>query len=187
MPPKYKFQKKEIVAAALDIARQKGLQAVTARAVGEELGSSSKVIFGLFENMEELHGAVIRSAYDEYLAFLTRHVETGQYPPYKAMGMAYISFATEEKALFKLLFMCDQKERGEISSPDFDRSVELIREANGLTREEATLMHLEMWVCVHGIAAMEATSFLALGEALISQILTDTYQGLCHRHRNREE
>ena len=31
MPPSVKFQKEEIVAAAMEIARQKGIEAVTAR------------------------------------------------------------------------------------------------------------------------------------------------------------
>lgn len=32
-------------------------------------------------------------------------MESGEYPPYKASGMAYIDFARREKHLFRLLFM----------------------------------------------------------------------------------
>ena len=60
---------------------------------------------------------------------------------------------------------------------DFEASVEMIMVANGISREYAELLHLEMWVCVHGIATMFATSFLELDEELISRILTDIYQG----------
>ncbi len=187
MPPKFKFTKMQIVAAALDIARQEGLCAVTARSVGQALDSSSKVIFSLFQNMEELQKEVIKAAYDRYLSFLQQDIDSGKYPPYKAMGMAYIRFAIEEKELFKLLFMCDRPESDEISGQDFDRSVEIIQEVNGISMEQATLMHMEMWVCVHGIATMHATSFLILEEDLISRILSDTYFGLRHRHTSKEE
>ena len=67
MPPKYKFAKEAIIQAALDIARTAGFRAVTARAVGAKLNSSSKVIFSLFKNMEELQRDVIAAANKIYL------------------------------------------------------------------------------------------------------------------------
>ena len=68
MPPKCKFTRDEIIAAALDIARKDGLYAVTARSLGEKLGSSSKPIFSIFENMEEVLEATLlaaRAVYNE--------------------------------------------------------------------------------------------------------------------------
>ena len=40
MPPKPRFTREEIVAAALDIVSRKGIEALTARELGETLGSS---------------------------------------------------------------------------------------------------------------------------------------------------
>ena len=40
------------------------------------------------------------------------------------------------------------------------------------------LFHLEMWAYVHGIATMFATGFMDLPWELVSQMLTDFYQGL---------
>ena len=70
---------------------------------------------------------------------------------------------------------------------DFEKSVDMIMKSNGVSREKATLMHLEMWTCVHGIATMLATSFLELDEELISNILTDVYQGVRARHTAEEK
>lgn len=187
MPPKYKFQKDEITVAALELVRSDGPDALTARAVAQKLNASSKVIFGLFANMEELHRAVYKQAYHLYLRFLHQDIEKGTYPPYKSMGMAYIRFAKEERELFKLLFMRENRDQNRASGPDFRQSVEMIQNATGLSEEQATLLHLESWVCVHGIATMHATSFLTLEEELISKILTDTYQGLRHHHVFGEE
>ena len=103
-------------------------------------------------------------------------------PQYKAFGMAYIRFAEEEKELFKLLFMRERQGKDIVPTLDFDASVEIIMKANGVTGEKASLMHLEMWTCVHGIGTMLATSFLSLDRELISNMLTDVYQGIRARH-----
>ena len=49
MPPKFKFTREEIIQAALDLTRESGIAAVTARGLGAKLGSSVKPIFSLFE------------------------------------------------------------------------------------------------------------------------------------------
>ena len=132
--------------------------------------------------MEELEEEVLHTAYGIYLGFLTREAESGEYPQYKSFGMAYIRFADEERELFKLLFMRDRTGTELSSTPDFDKSVEIIMNANGISRDLAQLMHLEMWSCVHGIGTMLATSFLTLDRTLISDMLSDVYMGLRERH-----
>lgn len=61
MPPKPRFTREEIIAAALDIVSRKGVEALTARELGEALGSSARPIFTVFRSMEELQQEV-RSA-----------------------------------------------------------------------------------------------------------------------------
>ncbi|MEI5604342.1 TetR family transcriptional regulator, partial [Streptomyces brasiliscabiei] len=62
MPRKFMFTREEIIAAALNLTRKGGISALTARALGVELGSSSRPIFGLFKNMEEVQQEVFRAA-----------------------------------------------------------------------------------------------------------------------------
>ena len=52
MPPKPKFTKEEIVAAALTLVSEKGMEALTARELGLRLGSSARPIFTVFQSME---------------------------------------------------------------------------------------------------------------------------------------
>ena len=75
MPPKFKFSREEVVKAALDVLRKGGSDSVTARAVGEKLGASSKVIFGLFKNMEELRNEVMKAGYGLYYDYLKEDME----------------------------------------------------------------------------------------------------------------
>ncbi len=182
MPPKFRYTREEMIAAALELVRQGGKDALTARALGAKLGCSAKPIFGLFRNMEELEGEVIAAADAYYQKYLVQKMQEGQYPPYKASGMAYIRFAKEERELFRLLFMRDRS--GEIIGENLEEIrplLDLIRKNTGLSEREAYLFHLEMWIYVHGIATMLATSYLEWDAEFISNTLTDSYQGLRHR------
>lgn len=182
MPPQVKVSKEEIVNAAVEIVRKSGAPAINARTLAAALGCSTQPVFSNFATMEQLQQAVISAAYSRYLAFLQKEAESGQYPRYKAFGMAYIRFAGEEKELFKLLFMRDRRGEEPAPAPDFEESVAMIAQANGLSADAARLMHLEMWTCVHGIATILATSFLPLEWEQISDMLTDIYRGLRARH-----
>ena len=187
MPPKRKVTKEEIVKTAVELVRERGAEAVNARAIATVLDCSTQPIFSNFRTMEELKEKTVAAAYEIYLRFLEGELGEGAYPPYKSFGMAYIRFAREEKELFRLLFMRDRSGEDLSPSPDFERSAEMIAEANGVTLEKARLMHLEMWSCVHGIGTMLATSFLLLDQALISDILSDVYQGIRARHGSEEK
>lgn len=178
MPPKVKITKDEIVAATLELLRREGEDAMNARHIAAELHCSTQPIFSNFASIEELQHAVLLASYQYYHNFLVQEVQGGKYPPYKAYGMAYIHFAKEEKELFRALFMCDRKGQALTPSADFSESVNMIMQANHVTREQAELWHMEMWSCVHGIATMLATSFLELDEDLISFMISDIYQGL---------
>ena len=57
MPPKAKFTKEQIISKGLDIVREEGMDNLTARALGNRLGSSACPIFTVFENMEEVQTA----------------------------------------------------------------------------------------------------------------------------------
>ena len=182
MPRKFMFSREEVLAAALDLVREQGIAAVTARGLGEKLGSSSKPIFSLFENMEDVLSAVMKAADKLYQNYLKEDMTSGKYPPYKASGMAYIRFAKEEKELFKLLFMRDRSHENTDNKEENKQLLELIQQNLGINEEEAYLFHLEMWIYVHGMATMLATSYLELDEAFISKVLTDGYEGMKTRY-----
>ena len=182
MPPKVKITKEDIIKTAGELVRKDGEGAINARNIASNLCCSTQPVFSNFSSMDELKDAVYLSAYDIYLDYLKREVEEGNYPMYKAFGMAYIRFAKEEKNLFKFIFMCDRKGNAIVPTVDFNTSIEIIMKSNGITKEKAELFHLEMWSCVHGIGTMIATSFLELDWELISKMISDIYQGLRVRY-----
>ena len=179
MPPKVKITKEDIVCAAVELVRTNGLQAINARAVATALGCSTQPVFSNFATMDDLILAVEQRAVDLYQEYTKREMAGGEYPVYKANGMAYIRFAKEERELFKLLYMRDRA--GETVSQEMEMTHQMmgiVHSSTGLDGDTMRLFHLEMWAYVHGIAAMFATGFLDLPWELVSRMLTDIYQGL---------
>ncbi len=187
MPRDFLFTKDEIIKAAIDLTREKGFSAVSARALGEKLGTSSRPVFSHFSNMEEVQQAIIKAANDLYQTYRKEEITSGKYVPYKASGMAYIRFAKEEKELFKLLFMRDRSQETIKEKPEeMDALIALICKQVNINKEEAKSFYLEMWAFTHGIATMVATNYLDWNETFISRALTDAYEGLKSRYENGE-
>ena len=103
MPPSVKFQKKEIVGAAVNIARKKGIDAVTAREVAKELQVSVGPIFTWYGSMDELRHDVYVQAKDLYRDYIERGL-THQVP-FLGVWQQYLYFAREEPELYRLLFL----------------------------------------------------------------------------------
>lgn len=179
MPPRAKFKKEEIVEAAFALVREKGPGALTARALGEALGSSARPVFTVFRSMEEVEEAALARANEFYEDYTRKAMKNPAYPVYKNSGMAYIRFAGEEPELFQWLFMRNRREEKQ-GEPNmfFDEIVSLLAKASGMPREKAMLFHTEMWVFVHGAAVMAATSYMNWKEEQISDMLSDVYLGL---------
>ncbi len=186
MPPKVKYTKEEIVACALQIVREGGIEKLTAREVAKVLGSSAKPIFGSFSGMEQLQDEVMKAANELYQSFLREDMAKGDYPPYKASGMAYIRFAREEKELFKWLFMRNRanEQIGE-NREEIRPILEISMRNLGIEEEAAYALHLQLWICVHGMATMIATSYLEWDIAFIENTLTDVYQGLKNKYASK--
>ena len=179
MPPKVKVTKEDIINAAVDIVRSSGAHAINARTIASVLNCSTQPLFSNFATMDELRLAVVEKADMLCQEYMQREVDRGEYPAYKASGMAYIRFAKEEKQLFKLLYMRDRTNENVTFDSQLDGKMETIVQNNtGLDKETAKLFHLEMWAFVHGIASMFATDFVDFQIDLVSRMLTDIYQGL---------
>ena len=184
MPPKVRVTKEDIITASVEMVREKGVDVLNARAIAAHMGCSTQPIFSNYASMDELKQDVMNNAYSLYMNFLKQETESNQYPPYKATGMGYIRFAKEEKELFKMLFMRDRS--NETIEDEWDESAQMIismmQKALELPSEKGKQFHLEMWIYVHGIASLLATSYLPLERDDISNMVTDAYEGMKKRY-----
>ena len=181
MPPKPKFTKEEIVAAAFEIVRSDGESAMTAREVGKRLGTSSSPIFTVFNDMEELREAVGRMAkarFDEYMECARQYS-----PAYKKRGMQWVKFAQEEPRLFRLMFM--QQSGG---GTDFDEmmrqspfgkenDIEIILRDYNASPEQAERLFRQMWIYTYGMCVLCATGVCSFTEEETALQLGEMFKG----------
>ena len=182
MPPKAKFTKEEILSAALDIVRSKGIDALTARLLADALNSSPRPIFTVFAGMDEIVREVILKAKSLYAEYVRRGLTC--VPQFKGVGVQYILFAIEEPKLFQLLFM---NERGSVPplcdvlqliEDSFEEILASITNAYGFDRDTALRLYYHMWIYSHGIATLCATKMCSFTADDISRMLTEVCASL---------
>ena len=180
MPPKAKFTREEIVSAALELVREDGMSALTARGLGAKLGSSARPIFTVFKGMEEVSCEVIKAAkqiYDEY-------VERGlaNENAFKGVGMQYILFAINEPKLFQLLFMTENNANIEdvltYIEENYSKILDSIKTAYNFDDDKALMLYRHLWIYTHGIAVLCATKTCSFTPEQISDMVTDVFVGV---------
>ncbi len=173
MPPKPKFTKEELIQAALELAREGGLEAIVARNLGKKLDTAPSTIFTHFNSVEDIRQAVVDVARELYNGY----VEDGlkMVPPMKGFGVQYIRFAMEESNLYAILFM---NKRDDFKYVDFivdeghyERVITAAEKDFALNRQQAEFLYHNMWAYAHGIAVMSATGVCKFSLEEISQML----------------
>jgi len=173
MPPKPKFTKEELIQAALELAKEGGLEAIVARNLGKKLDTAPSTIFTHFSSVEEIRQAVV----EEARALYNGYVEQGlrMVPPMKGFGVQYIRFAMEESNLYAILFM---NKRDDFQYVDFivdeghyERVITAAEKDFALSRQQAEYLYHNMWAYAHGIAVMSATGVCKFSVEEISQML----------------
>ena len=181
MPPKAKYTREEIINKAFEMTRKKGIDAVVARELGKELGTSSSPIFTAFKNMEELQNEVRKVAMREFEAYV--HDAVNYTPAFKYVGIKMIEFAMKEPKLFQLLYM-----REHDGSQTYERlidelgdtvevCIEIMQKDYVLTKQEAELLFQQVWLHTFGICVLIATKVCQISREEISQMLSVEFQG----------
>ena len=190
MPPKAKFTQEQIVDTALSIVETEGFERLTARNLGEKLGSSARPIFTAFASMEEVVEQTIARANSIY----TQYVNDGlkEEIPFKGVGMSYIRFATERAELFRLLFMKQNKQIRDMNSIlrgieiNYNKILSSVTDSYNVDVETAKTLYLHIWLYTHGIATLIATKMCPYSTDEISQMLTDVFTSLLIRAKRGE-
>ena len=187
MPPKAKFTKEEIVSAALEIVKCDGVDSLTARSLGDALGSSARPIFTVFENMEEVHAEVFAAAKKLY----ERYEDEGMSGEnaFKGSGTGYIRFAAEQPKLFQLLFMREKQTVPALNNilyeiDDYSEKIlNSVMSAYGFSKQTSTEIYMHLWIYSHGIAVLIATNVCRFAEDEISRMLTEVCSGIIQKFK----
>ena len=108
MARKESVTKNMILETAVQLAKEEGIENVTARKLANKIGCSTQPIFRVYANMTELYTEVYQKAIDLFADYYEKF-ESEVQTPFIHLGLAYIDFAKEERKLFQLLFLSDNR------------------------------------------------------------------------------
>lgn len=199
MPPKAKFTQDEIIGKALQIVRTEGIDKLTSRELGAQLGSSARPIFTVFESMETVKQEVIRCARELY----SQYVEEGLKAKlaFQGVGVAYITFALNEPNLFQLLFMNAQVEKNDagetvsvnvsqilpLIDDSYEKILQSVQKPYGLDRKTADRLYQHLWIYTHGIATMCATKLCNYTMEQMKEMMKEVFDGLLFRIKSEQQ
>lgn len=181
MPPSVKFTKEEIVNAALQVVREKGTAALTARQIAAVLGVSTRPIFTYFQNMQQVQEAVRQAAQALYHSYIKKGLE--QVHPFIGLGEQYIRFATQEPELYRLLFLPLAPGSENKAMEEMERTQNLVlgflQQIYQLDEAAAKRFFRDVWLVAHSLAALIVTNCCPYSPEEIRQILTSVSLSVC--------
>ena len=175
MPRNAKFNKEEIILKAIDIVESQGIGFLTARSLGERLGSSSRPIFTTFDSMDDVIRGVNQFANDLYQSYVKIGLQ--EEIAFRGVGIAYIKFAKEHPNLFEILFMKQIDNHPStnnvlgIIEDSYEEVLNSITEHYRVSKEFAKELYLDMWIFSHGIATLIVNKMCELTDEEISDRL----------------
>lgn len=182
MPPKPKFTKEEIVEVALKVVSKNGVEGLTARELGEALGSSARPIFTVFRNMEELQEEVKKAAMQQFENYVSHSIP--DMPLFKQVGMKMVLFGAKEPKLYQLLFMQENRNNitfddvfGELG-PTAEICIEAIENDYNLSKADAKMLFENVWIYTFGVGALCATRVCHFSEEQVGKMLSTEFQAM---------
>lgn len=183
MPPKPKFKREEIVAAALNVVSRSGISSLTAKSLASELATSATPVFTVFNSMQEVQDEVKTAAMARFESFANK-TATADMPIFKQIGMQMVLFAKFEPNLYQFVFMSqndDVKSFNDIyvhlGSVAVD-CLNAIQSDYGMTEEDAKTLFEHSWIHTYGIGTLCATRTCDFSEDEISNMLTQDFTAM---------
>jgi AcrR family transcriptional regulator len=158
-----------LLAAALSLASERGLQGVTLREVARTAGVSHAAPYHHFADKAELVTALAVEGFERLATLLRAAVAAApadDFARLQAAGVAYVRFAQTEPAAFRIMFRPElrQTETGSFST-DIDaagrRAYQVLRDeiargqvAGLVSSDHPDALALTAWSAMHGLATL---------------------------------
>jgi AcrR family transcriptional regulator len=153
--------------AARDILAERGLEGLSMRSVADRVGVTATAIYRYFPGKEALVSRVVERGFQrfgEYLRDAGERHPHGSLERINALGEAYLRFALENQAYFRVLFSLDHSDRQAIEDlPDggghglLRRAVVEAMEAGVMRRADPETVAMYLWSVTHGLVTLSLT------------------------------
>lgn len=166
-----------ILDTAFIMTREEGFVNVTARKLAAKIGCSTQPIFRVYSGMPELSEAVYDLSIQYFRDFQMDYPSQSSIP-FVDLGLAYIQFASQEKNIFTLLFLSEQRGKRslyELLNGEQSLVAKEIAKAGKAGCPSPSELFMKMWIFIHGAACMAITGDYDLTEKETLALLEDSY------------
>jgi len=188
MPRKTQFTIDDVITAAFELVREKGLAGLSAPSVAEKMGCSTMPIYSHFKNMQALEDEVIQKAWTLVMEYESRQY-TGDDWIDQAMG--YVLFARDERNLFKsMLAGRNLKLQYEMQKMHWQYQTDRLDSYEGfkdLDRDQRSRIRYARAMLSHGVAMSPDTGMnkvIIENDEILSGFLTNVSQALLKGYKD---
>ncbi len=177
MPPKPIVNKQDILNAAIQLIRENGMESINARNLAKVINCSTKPLFRIYKNMEELKKDILEELNNYYNNFMNSRI-TGK-NMLLSQGISYVEFAKKEKTIFSILFM--SKAINGFTLQDIVLSdknkflIQNVKDTTGLSEDKAYKLIINMWFYSHGIATQIVSNGIDISLEVVTELISEVF------------
>lgn len=172
--------KTNIVRSAVKMVNDNGWGCLNARSLAKEIGISTKPLYRIYNNMDEIKQDVLSEIKRQYDEFITNKIDNKN--ALLSLCISYVEFANEFKNLFISLFLSNNlnwKKIEDVFDEKWNQGVIInLVNKHGFSFEDARELFLNLWLYANGLATLIATNQIKLDEERIMVRLVKIYKNL---------
>ena len=178
MPATIELSKEHIVKVAVKMVNDDGWDSAKARRLAERSGVSTKPLYRIYNNMDEIKEDIYKEISRQYDEFITSRVDNKK--ALITLCIAYVEFAQEYKNLFISLFLSNNlhwQSFENVLDEKWNQStiINLVNK-HGYSFEEAKSLFMNLWLYANGLATLVATNEIKIDEKEILVRLVKAYK-----------
>lgn len=182
MARKKTITRDQILKAAYEVVTQDGFSKFTARNIANQMNCSTQPIYLEFKNMDDLKQELIRNIFTHLSEdVFTREVTGNRLIDF---GLNYIDFATNEKKLYRALYLedCGNGELMQETSYKWFKEIAVAQSnLEDLSDEQIRSIYLGFWIMTTGMASLTSAGIIEFVQEDVIDILEETLDSIVQR------
>lgn len=180
MPKAIEISKDTIVKSAVKMINKDGWESLNARSLAKHIGISTKPLYRIYSNMDEIKSDALSEIYRQYDEFINSRIDSKN--ALLTLCIAYVEFANSYNNLFISLFLSHNlkwQKIEDVFNEKWNQStiINLVNK-HGFSFDEAKELFLQMWLYANGLATLVATNQIELDEDRIMHRMVKIYKNL---------
>jgi len=177
MPKSILITKEMIDEAAFAIAKEKGIQSLSARSIADRLKCSTQPLYKTYSNMEELKENTMLKLSNFVMQKIITYKKTDS--PFLNSGLGYIEFAKNEKYLFQMF--CIESKVHNVLKPDIkNKAIKKLMDKEvielSLSKESKDKIFTQTMIFAYGLAVLAFLDHLEIKEDETANLLKNAFE-----------